>query len=56
MDKLPDVRAGAEQCLRVDKAFQPDPSRAARYDYLYELFTELHDRLQEPFDKLAHMP
>jgi xylulokinase len=51
-----DVRAGAEQCLRVDKAFQPDPSRAARYDYLYELFEEVHDRLQEPFDMLAHMP
>ena len=51
-----DARAGAEQCLRVDKAFQPDPSGAARYDYLYELFKEIHDRLQEPFNKLAHMP
>ncbi|MFB0536375.1 MAG: FGGY-family carbohydrate kinase [Anaerolineae bacterium] len=51
-----DARAGAEQCLRVDKAFQPDPSRAARYDYLYGLFKEVHDRLQEPFDKLARMP
>ncbi|MDH4138594.1 MAG: FGGY family carbohydrate kinase [Anaerolineae bacterium] len=51
-----DARAGAEQCLRVDKVFQPNPSRAARYDYLYELFKEVHDRMQEPFDKLAHMP
>ncbi len=51
-----DARAGTEQCLRVDKAFQPDTSRAARYDYLYELFNEVHDRMQEPFDKLAHMP
>ncbi|TEU17956.1 MAG: hypothetical protein E3J21_07120 [Anaerolineales bacterium] len=51
-----DARAGTEQCLRVDKAFQPNPSRAARYDYLYELFKEVHDRMQEPFDKLAHMP
>jgi xylulokinase len=51
-----DTRAGTEQCLRVHKAFQPDTSRAARYDYLYELFKEVHDRMQEPFDKLAHMP
>jgi len=51
-----DVRAGAEQCLRVKKAFQPDLSTVTRYDYLYELFQEVHDRLQEPFDKLAHMP
>jgi xylulokinase len=50
------ARAGTEQCLRVDKAFQPNPSRAARYDYLYELFKEVHDGMQEPFDKLAHMP
>jgi xylulokinase len=51
-----DARAGAEQCLRVDKTFQPNPSRAARYDYLHELFKEVHDRMQEPFDKLAHLP
>lgn len=51
-----DVRAGAEKCLRVEKAFQPDLSTAKRYDYLYELFKEVHDRLQEPFDRLAHMP
>jgi len=51
-----DARAGTERCLRVDKAFQPDPSGAARYDYLYGLFKKIHDRLQEPFNKLAHMP
>lgn len=51
-----DARAGAEQCLRVDKEFAPDPSTAARYDYLYGLFKEVHDRMQEPFDKLARMP
>ncbi len=51
-----DVRAGAEQCLRVEKAFQPDPSTATCYDYLYALFKEIHDRMQAPFDRLAHMP
>jgi hypothetical protein len=28
----------------------------ARYDYLYGLYEEVHDRMQEPFDKLARMP
>jgi len=51
-----DVRAGAEQCLRVKTAFQPKPSTAERYDYLYGLFKEIHDELQESFDKLACMP
>jgi len=51
-----DARAAAEQCLRVKHVFQPDPSAAQRYDYLYELFKEVHDRLQRPFDKLARMP
>lgn len=51
-----DVREGAEQCLRVDKEFQPQLPRAARYDYLFGLFEEVHDRMQEPFDRLARMP
>lgn len=52
----PDARAGVERCLRIKKVFEPDSSRTARYDYLFELFKEVHDRLQEPWDKLAHMP
>jgi xylulokinase len=51
-----DVRAGADRCLRLDKEFRPDPSKIARYDYLYGLFKEVHDRMQEPFDKLARLP
>jgi len=51
-----DARAGAEQCLRVDKEFQPDLSKTARYDYLYALFKDVHDRMQEPFDRLVRMP
>lgn len=51
-----DARAGAEQCLRVKRVFQPDLSTSKRYDYLYALFKEVHDVLQESFDKLARMP
>lgn len=51
-----DAGAGADHCLKVDKEFRPDLSRAARYDYLYELFKETHDRLQDSFNGLARMP
>ena len=37
-----------ERCLRIKKVFEPDSSWTARYDYLFELFKEVHDRLQEP--------
>ncbi len=52
----PDARAGAERCLRIKRVFEPNSSWTARYQYLFELFKEIHDRLQEPFDKLAEMP
>jgi len=52
----PDIRAGAARCVHVADAFQPRQALAARYDYLYDLFQEVHDRLQEPFGRLAHLP
>lgn len=48
--------AGAEHCLRVAKEFQPNPDLRQRYDYLFELFKDLHDRLQEPFNRLPGIP
>jgi len=52
----PDAHAAVQRCLRIKKVFEPDSSRTARYDYLFGLFKEVHDRLQEPFDKIVHMP
>jgi xylulokinase len=51
-----DVRAAASRCLRLKKTFSPDPSRSARYDHLYKLFLDVHDRMQEPFERLARIP
>ena len=51
-----DIRAGAERCVHVDKVFRPAASRFARYDYLYSLFKDIHNRLQDPFEQLARMP
>lgn len=51
----PDIQTAAERCLRLHKTFEPDPSQSARYDYLYGLFVDIHDRIQEPFEHLARM-
>jgi xylulokinase len=52
----PDVQTGAAQTQRLDKTFQPNPELAERYHALYELFKDVHDRLQQPFDRLALIP
>jgi xylulokinase len=51
-----DPAAGAEHCLRVSKEYLPHPELRARYDYLFELFKDLHDRLQEPYNRLPKIP
>jgi len=53
---FPDVRTAAGRCLRLDKTFKPDPGREARYDHLYNLFLDLHDRFQGAFERLARIP
>jgi sugar (pentulose or hexulose) kinase len=39
-----------------DRTFQPEPARFPRYERLYEVFKQIHDRLQEPFERLALIP
>ena len=51
-----DESSGAERCLRLDKKFEPNPELNGRYWYQFELFKEVHDALQLPFNKLAKMP
>jgi xylulokinase len=51
-----DVSSAAERCLHVDSEFRPNPSKSTRYDFLYHLYKDIHDRLQVPFDKISHMP
>jgi xylulokinase len=51
-----DPASGIERCLRVDKEFEPHAGRSERYDALFELFKEVHDLLQEPYNKLARIP
>jgi len=49
----PDPATGARQCLRVAKTFTPRPETEERYNALFELFKDLHDQMQAPYDRLA---
>jgi xylulokinase len=51
-----DEPSGAERCLRVAKKFEPNLDLSGRYNYQFELFKEVHDLLQSPFNRLAKMP
>ncbi len=51
-----DPGSGIERTLRVRKEFSPRDELASRYDAQFELFKDLHDRIQEPYDRLARIP
>jgi len=47
---------GAKQFIKIRDEFMPNREHAERYEYLFELYKEVHDLLQKSFDKLAKMP
>jgi xylulokinase len=49
----PDPASGAARCLRVANEYHPRPETRERYDALFTLYKELHDRLQVPYNTLA---
>ena len=51
----PDPAAGAEKCLRVAKTFLPRSETKDYYNALFDLFKDLHDRMQAPYDRLAEI-
>ncbi len=36
--------------------FQPNLTHKARYDYLIEMFNDMHDRMQEPYNRYSALP
>ena len=52
----PDPAVGAERCLRVRREFEPRSQYRQRYDCMFSIFKDLHDRLQEPYNALARLP
>jgi xylulokinase len=55
-DVYPDERTGAERAIRLGPTFEPNLANKARYDYLFAMFKDLHDRMQEPFNRFSAMP
>jgi xylulokinase len=51
-----DARTATQACVQTQRVFMPNPENYVRYEALYEIFKDVHDRLQPPFDRLARMP
>lgn len=49
----PDPLTATAHCVKTAHQFIPNPQNFPRYDALFALFKEIHDRLQEPFNQLA---
>jgi xylulokinase len=52
----PDERSGAASTIRLGPTFQPNLTTKPRYDYLFELFKDMHDRMQDPFNRFSALP
>lgn len=52
----PDERTGAERAVRLGPVFQPNLAHKARYDYLFDMFKDMHDRMQQPFNRFSTLP
>jgi xylulokinase len=50
-----DPGSGAEKCLRVAKTFFPQPETQERYNLLFDVFKDIHDRMQNPYARLAEI-
>lgn len=49
----PDAQTATARCVHTARVFQPNPATAERYEALFNLYQDVHDRLQEPFERLA---
>ena len=45
----------ADATVRCTREFLPDPARHRQYQELYQIFAELHDRLQQPYQRLGKL-
>ena len=48
-----DPAEAASQGLVVQETYEPRSEHAERYDELFEIFVDVHDRLQDPFSRIA---
>ncbi len=51
----PDEASAADRVVQIDHVLPPDPSQADVYARLYAVFKDLHDRMINPFERLAEI-
>jgi xylulokinase len=49
----PNAKTATAHCVQTARVFRPNPAVTEQYNALYELYKDVHDRLQEPFERLA---
>ena len=52
---FPDEASAADQVVHINHVLQPDPTQAELYNRLYAVYKDLHDRMIEPFERLANI-
>jgi xylulokinase len=50
-----DEASAAGQVVHIDHVLQPDPAQEDRYNRLYEVFKDLHDRMIDSFERLTQI-
>ncbi len=50
-----DEASAANQVVQIDHVLLPDPTQAGLYQRLYEVYKDLHDRMIDPFERLAQI-
>jgi xylulokinase len=52
---FPNEASAADQVVHIDHVLQPDASQADVYHRLFEVYKDLHDRMIDPFERLAQI-
>jgi len=52
---FPDEASVADQVVQIDHVLFPDPGQADLYQRMYEVYKQLHDRMIDPFERLAQI-
>lgn len=50
-----DLSSAADQFVHVDRILQPNRSLSSRYDRMFEVYKDLHDRMLSPFETMARL-
>jgi xylulokinase len=52
----PDPQSATRACVHTARVYHPNLAAVERYNALFEIYKDVHDRLQLPFDRLKEIP